>query len=86
MIAEHALISATCCSPPPSSHRDRFQRAQIGSGSEHVAIRRNLIQGGNGSGITLGSITLVAPLVIFLGKARQNASSILVSRSTPTAA
>lgn len=34
---------------------------QIGGGSERVAIRRNLIQGGNGNGITLGSITFVAP-------------------------
>ncbi len=33
---------------------------QIGGGSEHVAIRRNLIQGGNGNGITLGSITWVS--------------------------
>jgi Family of unknown function (DUF6519) len=33
---------------------------QIGGGSERVAIRRNLIQGGNGNGITLGSITWVS--------------------------
>jgi len=30
---------------------------QIGGGSERVAIRRNLIQGGNGNGITFGSLT-----------------------------
>jgi hypothetical protein len=33
---------------------------QIGGGSEHVAIRRNRIHGGNGNGITLGSITYVS--------------------------
>lgn len=32
---------------------------QIGGGSQHVEIRRNLIRGGNGNGITLGSIDLV---------------------------
>jgi hypothetical protein len=35
---------------------------QIGGGSERVAIRRNLIQGGNGNGVTLGSITFVSPV------------------------
>jgi len=39
---------------------------QIGGGSERVAIRRNLIQGGNGNGITLGSITWVSGGVIFV--------------------
>jgi hypothetical protein len=32
---------------------------QLGGGSERVQIRRNLISGGNGNGITLGSITFV---------------------------
>ncbi len=33
---------------------------QIGGGSERVVIRRNQIHGGNGNGVTLGSITFVA--------------------------
>lgn len=39
---------------------------QIGGGSERIQIRRNLIQGGNGNGITLGSIRWV-PQRDFLG-------------------
>jgi hypothetical protein len=34
---------------------------QIGGGSEHVEIRRNRIGGGNGNGITLGSVRYVPP-------------------------
>jgi len=40
---------------------------QIGGGSEHVSIRRNLIQGGNGNGITLGSISSIPAPAIDIG-------------------
>jgi hypothetical protein len=73
VIAEHALIERNMLL---ASGIRRIVTAsgglQIGGASEHVAIRRNLIQGGNGNGITLGSITFVAPPVIFVGKAPAN--------------
>jgi hypothetical protein len=34
---------------------------QIGGGSMHVEVRRNLVVGGNGNGITLGSLSYLTP-------------------------
>ena len=39
--------------------RSPFGGLQIGGGSNRVEIRRNVIEGGNGNGITLGSISFV---------------------------
>jgi hypothetical protein len=60
LVVEHCRIVAE------AERRTRLAAGgiQIGGGSSHILIRENLIRGGNGNGITLGSILWIAPVVI----------------------
>jgi hypothetical protein len=67
LAAPEPIIILTGLASFPTFTRTHMGGIQIGGGSERVEIRRNVITGGNGHGITLGSWAWVANVILLRG-------------------
>lgn len=68
ILAASEPIIVTSLLPLPTFTRTHMGGIQIGGGSERVEIRRNVITGGNGHGITLGSWAWVSNVILLRGE------------------